>query len=191
MSIFIVLEGIDGSGKSTVGRKILSDFRDMYLTREPTGSEAGRMAKRIAHQGTAPYFDLFLYLADRVHHTEKIRKKLGEGTDVVCDRYWGSTAAYQAAGSGIDLGYLVDIQRPFVLEPDITFLFDVDPGIALQRIRGREDTSKYEKLEFLKHVRSNYQALAREHGWEVIDACEDIDNVYSRVKKIIKKERGF
>ncbi len=189
MSIFIVLEGIDGSGKSSVGRLLLSDFEEMYLTREPTGCAVGRLAKRIAHKSTSPYYDLFLYVADRVHHTDRIKDILERGRDVVCDRYWGSTAAYQAAKSDIELEYLVNIQEPFILTPDITFLFDIEPEIGLERIQNREETSKYERVEFLREVRSNYLTLAEGHGWDIIDASDDLKKVYSDVKSIINKKR--
>ncbi|MFO8110300.1 MAG: dTMP kinase [Thermoplasmata archaeon] len=191
MSIFIVLEGIDGSGKSTVTRHIASEFQNVYSTREPTGCAAGRLAKRIAHENTSPYYDLFLYLADRVHHTRKIQNILENGRDVICDRYWGSTAAYQAAKSEIQLNYLVDIQEPFVLRPDLTLLFDIDPEMSLKRIQTRDETSKYERLEFLQNVRENYLTLAKDHGWEIINAHENIEDVCSEVKKIIKKVKGF
>ncbi len=189
MSLFIVLEGIDGSGKSTIGRLLLSEYEELYLTREPTGCAAGRMAKRIAHEDTSPYYDLFLYLADRVHHTRKIKNILKNDRDVVCDRYWGSTAAYQAAMSEIGLDYLVNIQEPFVITPDITFLFDMAPEIGLERIQCRDETSKYERMEFLKEVRSNYLELAEVHQWEIIDASKEIQDVFSQVKNMINKKK--
>ncbi len=177
MSYFIVLEGIDGSGKSSIGEFFKNDRENVLLTREPTDRPIGRFAQKIAHEKTSPFKDLFLYLADRVEHTEVIEKKLDENLTVICDRYWGSTAAYQAAYEEIELDYAEEIQKPFVLEPDITFLFDLDPKISVNRLSEREEKSKYEKLDFLKKVRQNYLTLAERHDWKVIDAEKSLKEV--------------
>ncbi|MFO7991889.1 MAG: dTMP kinase [Thermoplasmata archaeon] len=183
MSYFIVFEGIDGSGKSSLIKKLDED--DFYFTYEPTDSEVGKIADRIAGEKTSPYLDMFLYLADRVSHTAEIRDKLNSGSSVICDRYWGSTAAYQAAYDEISLDYAEEIQQPFILEPDITILFDLDPEVALARISGRSSKSKYEKLDFLNNVRDNYLTLAERHSWKVIDAEKTPDEVLSTVKDMI------
>jgi len=185
---FIVFEGIDGSGKSSLIEKLDED--DFYFTYEPTGSEVGQIANRIAGEETSPYLDMFLYMADRVSHTEEIRKKLESGKSVICDRYWGSTAAYQSAYEDISLDYVEEIQRPFILEPDITILFDLDPEVALDRISGRDNMSKYEKLNFLDKVRENYLTLADRHGWKVIDAEKSPEDVFSQVKELLHGLRG-
>ncbi|MEF8873474.1 MAG: dTMP kinase [Candidatus Thermoplasmatota archaeon] len=186
MTDFIVLEGIDGSGKSSVGEFMSEKFDKVYLTREPSDSEPGELAQKIARDDTSPFMDLFLYLADRAQHTEKIREKLDEGFDVICDRYWGSTAAYQSAHEEIDLGYSLEIQKPFILKPSMTFLLDIDPEISLGRISDREEKSKYERLNFLKDVRNNYLKIAEEHDWIIIDANQDLKDV----KKSIEEKLG-
>ncbi len=183
MADFIVLEGIDGSGKSSVAKFISKRFDKVYLTREPSDSETGRLAQKIARDDTSPFMDLFLYLADRAEHTERIKKKLAEGYDVVCDRYWGSTAAYQSAHDEIDLGYAVEIQKPFILKPSVTFLLDIDPDISLDRISHREEKSKYERLEFLKKVRKNYLEIAEEHDWIIIDVDQELHDVEKLIAK--------
>ncbi len=185
---FIVFEGIDGSGKSSLIEKL--DQHDFYFTYEPTGSEVGQIADRIAGENTSPYLDMFLYMADRVSHTEDIRKKIESGKSVICDRYWGSTVAYQSAYDDISLDYAEEVQRPFILEPDITILFDLDPEVALERISGREIRSKYEKLEFLNKVRENYLILAEKHGWVVIDAENTPEEVFSRVESLLYGSGG-
>jgi len=177
MSNFIVLEGIDGSGKSSVARFFKEKYENVFLTREPTDLPAGKLAQKAAHENTSPFKDLFLYLADRVDHTEMIKTKLDENLTVICDRYWGSTAAYQAAYEEIELDYAEEIQRPFILKPDITFLFDLDPKISLHRLSDREQKSKYEKLDFLGKVRQNYIKLAERHDWIIIDAEKSLEDV--------------
>ncbi len=190
MSIFVVFEGIDGSGKSTISEAIKSEFHDIYLTREPTDSTVGTLAQKIAKENTDPYKDLFLYLADRVEHTKKIKEKLKKENLVICDRYWGSTAAYQAATDKISLEYAESIQEPFILKPDLTILFDIKPKESLRRINPRGEKSKYENIDFLKKVRENYLLLAEKHDWEVIDAEKGFEDVLSKVKILIKNEKG-
>jgi len=177
MSNFIVLEGIDGSGKSSVARFFKEKYENVFLTREPTDLPAGKLVQKAAHEQTSPFKDLFLYLADRVEHTEKIKTKLDENFTVICDRYWGSTAAYQAAYDEIELNYAEEIQMPFVLKPKMTFLFDLDPEISLERLSNREQKSKYEKLDFLRKVRQNYLILAERHNWTIIDAGKNLEDV--------------
>lgn len=187
MSSFIVFEGIDGSGKSTAAQSIADDLVDVYLTREPTGSKVGVLANKVAYEESSPYHELFLYLADRAEHTEHIRKMLEKGKTVICDRYWGSTAAYQAAHGVISMNYLVDIQIPFVLKPDATFLFDLPVSTALERIASsRDDTSKYERTVFLESVKSNYLELACDHDWIVVDACRGPDEIKEIILDTLK-----
>ncbi len=187
MSNFIVLEGIDGSGKSSVAESFKNDHKDVYLTKEPTETDIGNFAQKIAHEKTPAYLDLFLYLADRVEHIEDIKSVLDEEKPVLCDRYWGSTAAYQAANGEINLQYVEDVQRPFVLEPDLTVLFDLDPQVSLERITDREKKSKYERTEFLKKVRNNYLKLADKYGWEVIDAENSLEVVKKEFYDLVEK----
>ncbi len=187
MSNFIVLEGIDGSGKSSAVESFRKKHNDIYLTKEPTETDIGKYAQKIAHQKTPPYLDLFLYLADRVEHIEEIENELANGKPVLCDRYWGSTAAYQAANQEIDLQYVENIQKPFILEPDLTVLFDLDPEVSLERITDREKKSKYERIEFLEKVRNNYLKLADKYGWKVIDAENGLEDVKKEFGDIVEK----
>ncbi len=183
MSKFIVFEGIDGSGKSTAANTLAEISEDIFITWEPTDSQVGRLANKVAYRDASPYLELFLYLADRAEHTGEIKCELAKGHNVLCDRYWGSTAAYQAAHGVMSLDYLVNIQKPFVLEADITVLFDLDVEVALERISGRDDTSKYERKDFLEKVRRNYLELASAHGWETVDASRELEEVKQDVSE--------
>ncbi len=188
MSEFIVFEGIDGSGKSSVLDLLQERLEKVHFTKEPTDSKTGMMAQRIATEETSPYMDLFLYLADRVEHTERIRERLDQDFHVVCDRYWGSTAAYQSAYDEIQLEYAESIQKPFIRKPNLTFLLDLNPKKALKRISERSIKSKYEKLDFLQQVRDNYLELAVNHDWKIIDAEKGLEEVKSDISRIIEKE---
>ncbi len=188
MSKFIVFEGIDGSGKSSLCDHLKKKIDNLLLTREPSDSEAGKLAQKAANKDYSPYLDLFLYLADRVEHTEQIKRWLSEEKNVLCDRYWGSTAAYQAAAEDIELSYIEYIQETFIHEPDLTILFDVDPEVSIERIENRDIKSKYERVDYLQKVRKNYQILAERHNWVTIDASKPLDSVKENVYSLVKKE---
>lgn len=188
MCAFIVLEGIDGSGKSTVLEYLEDRLEGVHVTSEPTESPAGTLVSEAEKQDKSPYYDLFLFLADRVEHIEEIRELQSKGKTVICDRYWGSTCAYQAASSEIPLKYTEEIQEPFILKPDLTVLFDIDPGTALDRIQHRGDESKYERSDYLTRVRENYLELADRHGWQVIDAGRELEDVKEKVLSLVKNE---
>lgn len=187
MSRFIVLEGIDGSGKSSVIDKLKDTFENTYFTREPTDSEIGKLAKKGAKKKHSPYLDLFLYLADRVSHTEEIKEILSSDVNVICDRYWGSTSAYQGASEEITLEYSVKVQKPIVLKPDLTILLDIEPKTGIDRISQRNEKSKYERIRYLEKVRNNYFELAEKYGWTIIDAESELEKVTEEVITKIKE----
>ena len=188
MSVFIVLEGIDGSGKSSVAEYLEKELENVIVTREPSDSPAGKLAGRSSHEDTPPHYDFFLYLADRLYHTTEIKRWLNDGKDVICDRYWGSTSAYQAASGEISLDYTIETQRDFVKEPDLTILFDLAPEESLERISHREKKSKYENMDYLDRVRDNYLKLAEEYDWTIIDAGKELEDVKQEVLSLAKKE---
>ncbi len=161
-------------------------YADIYITREPTHTKVGRLVKQMAHLKSSPYLDYFIYLADRVQHIEKIKRVLEDGRHVICDRYWGSSAAYQSAYDEITLGYAVQVQEPFVLKPDLTLLFDLEPKTAIERIEVRDTKSKYENIDYLKRVRENYLELASEHDWKVIDAGNEKDEVLEDIIDLVE-----
>lgn len=191
--VFIVFEGIDGAGKSTVCQRVAEelDSRGMkvVLTAEPThegigafirSGDAGRISQRT---------EALLFVADRNDHTERISKEVSEGTAVVCDRYFASTVAYQSAkldGDSSDRDWLIQINSDFTDRADLTLLLDIDPREGLSRVDVRgEDVSKFENLAFLEQVRANYLRLAEEFGFRVVDASRGRDEVFAEVMSII------
>ena len=191
--VFIVFEGIDGAGKSTVCQRVAEelDSRGMkvVLTAEPThegigafirSGDAGRISQRT---------EALLFVADRNDHTERISKEVSEGAAVVCDRYFASTVAYQSAkldGDSSDRDWLIQINSDFTGRADLTILLDIDPREGLSRVDVRgEDVSKFENLAFLEQVRANYLRLAEEFGFRVVDASRGRDEVFAEVMSII------
>ncbi|MGN1044780.1 MAG: dTMP kinase [Candidatus Methanomethylophilaceae archaeon] len=181
--LFIVLEGIDGSGKTTLRDRICAALTSRGIaavsTAEPT---EGRIGSILRDGGTDnPYAEVFLFMADRACHTDEIMGMVEEGRTVVCDRYYASTLAYQSAGdSPVDIGLLRDLNARVAVEPDITFLLDIDPEAGMGRVAGRgEDMSKFERLDFQRRVRDRYLEIAGERGFVVLDATLPQDELLS------------
>jgi dTMP kinase len=186
---FIVFEGIDGSGKSSCADSvsaILGKERDVIKTAEPTEEGIGAFIRSSVN--LIPEAEALLFVADRAQHTHAIKQWVNNGKVVICDRYYASTLAYQSAsadGQAIDIGWLKAMNDNVIMEPDITFLFDIDPEIGLERVESRGSKSKFEALEYLREVRSNYLRIAKERGFIIIDASMPKEKVIDLVMKHI------
>lgn len=191
MTRFIVFEGIDGSGKSTVAQACLPLLGEgkAVLTEEPTKSWLGDAVRKSHQMRENPVTEAFLFMADRASHSEKISKWLSEGLSVVCDRYYHSTVAYQSAAmvdmfDSDPLEWLLEINRRISIEPDLVFLLDIDPQVALARVNSRGEQSKFEKLDFLEKVANNYRRLAQaSKNISVIDASRSLSEVVSEISQ--------
>lgn len=183
---FIVIEGIDGSGKTTLARRIAEAVGGAELTFEPTKGPIGQALRSGAYGNIPPAAEALLFAADRAIHTEEIKKKLDSGVWVICDRYLGSTVAYQSAsfGDAADWDWLLRMQSKSVITPDLTILLDLDPETGLGRVNSRgEELSRFEKLDFLRKVREAYLRLADILDYEVVDASEPPETVAGKVLK--------
>ena len=179
--MFITLEGIEGSGKTTAlaGLTAFLEHRghDCTVTREPGGTPFGRRLRAILldpdNSDLDPKAELLLYCADRVQHVcTVIQPALAAGRIVLCDRYLDATLAYQGGARGLGMDLIRSLHQLVLppLMPDLTFLFDLDPRIGLARARSaladgerRHGESRFEEeaLVFHEAVRSNYRKLAR------------------------------
>ncbi len=192
---FIVFEGIDGAGKSTVSREVAELLRregaDVELTAEPTNEGIGAFIRSGGAGRISQRTESLLFAADRSAHTEEITRIVSEGRVVIGDRYFASTIAYQSAkldGDGTDWDWLVGLNSGFVGVPDATILLDIDPSEGLSRVGSRgEAVSKFETLGFLEQVRENYLRLASEYGFRVVDASRGRDEVLEDVMGIIRE----
>lgn len=142
----IVFEGTEGAGKTTLAlltkRWLEEQGKSVILTREP-GSTHNVVTKMLRElilnppEKLSPLTELFLYIADRAQHIDNVVKPaLSTGTYVVCDRYMLSTYVYQGYMKGLSLDYLDELHKVFPV-PDITFVLDVNPGIAWTRVQSR------------------------------------------------------
>jgi len=185
MKQFITFEGIDGSGKSTVSKKVYDTLRlqdiDVILTVEPTDTDVGRFVQHCISTEADPYVTTFAFLTDRIQHGIEIQEYLDNGTMVLCDRYMDSTIAYQAAQleNKIDnpIHWLKELSQPRIPKPNRTFLFVIEPNAALQRIQHRDTLIPFEKQQFLEKVHHNYLQLAREKRFLKLDATQSVQEL--------------
>ncbi len=189
------MEGVDGSGKSTVCRRVAEALRSegyrVETTAEPTSEGIGAFIRSGSAGKISQRAESLLFIADRYEHTDSIMEKVSEGAVVICDRYYASTVAYQSAkldGDFADIGWLKGLCEPFVQRPDAVVLLDVDPEVSMARVESRgEEESKFESIRFQKQVRDRYLDLAEEYGFEVVDASRPEDEVFDDVMKIIRE----
>lgn len=185
---FFVFEGGDGSGKTTQS-KLLAHHLTAHWTREPGGTPLGTQLRGLLldPDGTVSgRTEALLMAADRAEHVDKIIKPtLAAGQSVVCDRYIGSTIAYQGYGRGHDLDFLntLSLWAAEDLVPDLTFFLTIPQDVALDRMRDKAP-DKFESLDTDFHARVNlgYQNQARDLGWKVIDGMGTEQEVHERVK---------
>jgi dTMP kinase len=189
---FVAVEGIDGSGKSTVIGLLAEMLPRVYVTREPSGGPIGRLIREWALRGGSvdPHVDALLFAADRIeHYRREIEPKLRENFLVVTERYIESSIAYQGA-AGVSIEFVKYINS-LVPRPDLTIILDVDPEIAIARIARRGGVEKFEHVSFLRRVREIYLRRAEEEGYPVVDASRPPDVVAREVANIIRTKLGY
>jgi dTMP kinase len=198
---FIVFEGGDGAGKGSalaaVAEALAADGRDVLTTREPGGTPEGVELRGLLLSAAGAVWDqgseLLLMTAARVQHVKRvIRPALAAAKIVLCDRFVGSTLAYQGGGRGLPLALIRDLHRIFVDDvwPDLTVLMDVDAATglrrSLQRLAGvSADEGRFEglDLDFHERVRGVFleQAEAAGNPTIVVDASAPLDRVRADV----------
>ena len=195
---FITFEGIDGSGKTTIVRRIGAGLRKrgykVVLTSEPTRTWLGDAVRKSYEDDVGPLAEAFLFLADRARHTDEIRGWLRAGAIVISDRYADSTYAYQGArlkGTVRNpIRWLQAVSAPAVIEPDLTILLDVFPRLGLRRIAGRKRKVRFEKERFLTEVARNYRRLAKGRRYVAIDGSRSAAEVTADVMRAIERRLG-
>ena len=199
-SFFIVLDGPEGSGKSSIARRLAADLGEMgfkvLLTSEPGGMRLGSMIREILlHKkeiSLAAEAELLLFEADRAQHVkEVILPALADGKAVICDRFSAATMAYQGYGRGMDkkLIQMVDAFATGGLVPDLTVILDVDPETGLSRVRKVRATDKMERLgmQFHKKVRKGFLEVARKSRGrvKVVDSSGALEKAYCGTRELV------
>jgi dTMP kinase len=195
---FVVLEGCDGSGKSTQAdrlvRALTARGRPVRPTFEPGATDLGRDLRRLllggAHAVT-PRAEALLMAADRAHHVETVvRPAIAEGTWVVSDRYVGSSLAYQGGARGLGVAAVAAVNEFGTggLVPDLVVYLQAPVANLAARRRGPVDRIEGEGEAFLAAVVSAYDAIAADLGWAVVDATPGPDAVAAAVWAVVERE---
>lgn len=203
MSLFITLEGTDGSGKSTQARLLARALRSRGYrvtdTREPGGTPLGERVRTALFDSDAPpktpMAVALLYAASRAQLvSDVIRPRLEAGDIVVADRYADSTLAYQAFGQGLDLHDMRSLVALATggLMPDLTLYIDVPPAVAMARMDGRGETNWLDAQSEVFHsrVRHGYLRLAAQEPsrWRIIEGTAAADAVHCAILESVERE---
>jgi dTMP kinase len=186
--MFIVLEGVDGCGKSTHARLLAEWLREKgrkaRLTAEPTEGRIGSLIREILSGKVEvdPRTLALLFTADRMEHLAEIRAAQAEGADIISDRYYYSTVAYQAA-QGVDRQWLLTLNG-FVIKPDLVILLDIGSEAAEGRARSGEI---FERKEFLEKVRTEYKKF---RTLKTVDSARPQEEVQEEIRGIVQAKMG-
>lgn len=185
--LFVAFEGGEGAGKSTaiaaVAAAIKGDGFDVVSCREPGGTPAGEEVRRLLHLELTPWAEFFAFLVARAEIVARVIKPaLDRGEVVLCDRFEGSTFAYQGFARGLDIGSLriANSIATRGISPDLVLLLDIDPAIGIRRKAGEEEAIRtgLEDLDFHERVREGYHRQAKaDRKWRIIDASLPAEEV--------------
>lgn len=195
--VLISVEGVEGSGKSTqcarLARYLSSRWLEVAQTSEPDGTALGLRIRGLFEDGPTPtpLAQAFLFVAARQEHvTRVIAPALARGAVVISDRYADATVAYQGYGQGLDVQTIRELNMLATggVLPDLTLVLDLDPAVAMRRIRGRPlDAFEKMDLSFHQRVREGYLEIARNEKSRVtvLDAAQDTDALHAEVVRVV------
>ncbi len=185
--LLIALEGIDGAGKSTLGRQLARALRTkgfkVFTTFEPTLGAWGQKIRHHLQRGSkiSPKALAELFLRDRIDHVTKIIiPKLSQGNIILCDRYYLSTLAYQGA-AGLEIETLKLQNETWAPVPDIVLYLDIAPEKGIERLD--QEREIFENLAFLKRVKEIYEKLLAGFVHERVDATQPLEKVLEQSVK--------
>ena len=202
---FIVLDGIDGCGKSTQIRHLaqwlpvsglMPSTAGLICTREPGGTPLGQSIRDLllhteADQVPSVTAELLLYAADRAQHVDTvIRPALLRGDWVLSDRFAGSTLAYQGYGRGLDHQLITRLESIATtgLVPDLTACLMVPVEVSLQRRHGeKEDRIEAEGRAFLHRVADGFAVLAEQRHWCQLDAQQSVSQLSQALEQTLRE----
>lgn len=193
--MFISLEGVDGSGKSTQARLLVEALgAETVAIREPGGTEAAERIRELLADPSVelePLAELMLFLAARADLTERvIRPALEAGKHVVADRFSDSSIAYQGAARGLGVGEVIGLCETATdgLWPDLTLLLRIDPETGLGRAQS-DDRFEQEGLSLQQEVATAYEEIAiiASDRVTVVDATGTVEEVHKRVMEAVRE----
>ncbi len=200
---FIVIEGIDGCGKTSQIDKLskwlptsglIKKGSKLITTREPGGSQLGKKLRELildnnANNKPSSLAELLLYSADRAEHVSKIiSPALNKNDWVISDRFSDSTLAYQGYGRNINLEIIKKIES-IVCQgeyPDLTFFLEISPEESISRRKNQiPDRMESEGIKFLAKVNEGFKLIAKEKNWKVISASQNIETISNQIKETL------
>lgn len=200
---FIVFEGGDGCGKTTqiklLAKELKKQGKKVLVTHEPGGTKIADMIRQVIlhhnHEEVVPKAELLLFLASRAQHVHhKVLPALEKGTWVLCDRFSGSTFAYQIGARKLpeaDFIKKIDAYAKSGLKEDLVFHLDLDPKKGIER--KSKNNLKFnrldnEKLKFHQAVRRYFIKLAKQKNWVKVNADQEVEEVKKDIYEIISKK---
>ncbi|QIG06511.1 dTMP kinase [Proteus sp. ZN5] len=200
-SKFIVIEGLEGAGKTSAIQTVIDTLKDkgitnLAFTREPGGTPLAEKLRELIKQGiegekVTDKAELLMLYAARVQLIENVIKPaLADGKWVIGDRHDLSSQAYQGGGRGLDKDLMLSLRNTVLgdFRPDLTLYLDLDPAIGLARARARGELDRIEKesMDFFYRTRERYQALAKDDDSIItIDASQEIEKVQADIRQTL------
>lgn len=188
--LFIVFEGIDGTGKSSQARLLGEALRQqghtVQIERQPSDGPHGKRLRQSMESGRlSKDEELELFIADRQQHvTEVINPALSRGEIVILDRYYFSNMAYQGA-RGFDVSEIRSKNEQFAPTPDILFILDLTVDLAIKRINSRGDeTNEFEQKETLEYCRNTFLSLENEPYTFILDAQPALIKIHKKILEL-------
>ncbi len=197
--VLITLEGIDGTGKSTLHAALAESLADLnpLFTREPGATWVGDSVRRAIAEQIDPVTEALLFVADHAAHLATvIRPALAQGQIVISDRYMDSRYAYQSVTlEGVvphPLAWLQALHNGWTIVPDTTFLFIMPVDAALERLKAKNGREHFERKEILEKVQKNYLEIARADPsrFIIIDALKGKEEIAKFVAAAIRQIAG-
>ncbi|MBG2802627.1 dTMP kinase [Proteus mirabilis] len=200
-SKFIVIEGLEGAGKTSAIQTVIDTLKEqgitnLAFTREPGGTPLAEKLRELIKQGidgekVTDKAELLMLYAARVQLVENVIKPaLAEGKWVIGDRHDLSSQAYQGGGRGLDKDLMLSLRNTVLgdFRPDLTLYLDLDPAIGLARARARGELDRIEKesMDFFYRTRERYQVLAKgDDSIITIDASQAIEKVQADIRQTL------
>lgn len=204
---FVTFEGIDACGKSTQAELLYKYLHSKGLKvrqlRDPGTTAISEVIRTILldnkNAEMSAWTELLLYEAARAQMVEEnIKPALAQGTIVLCDRYYDSTTAYQGYGRGLNINSVIEANQigSLGIVPDLTFLIDVKPNIAVERkknFNARSDRLESEGIQFQERVRKGYLQLSQNEPDRIItiNGQRSIQTIHEQIKKIFNEKSKF
>lgn len=199
---FISFEGIDACGKSTQVKMLLNHMNvllnNTILVREPGGSTISEQIRDILLNKNlnemSDRTEALLMTGSRAQLTyEKISTNLNDGKNVIADRYSDSTLAYQGGGRGLDLEWLIELNRfaTYDLSPDVTFLIDLHPQEAIKRKNNENDRIEKAGMDLQVRVRNSYLEIAKRFHERIVilDGHDEINNIHQQILEELSRRK--